>query len=84
MPRSKRVKVISLTKTQKKGSDLKTKIITDIRDSLDAYENVFVFNYENMRTVIFRDVRNHFSDSKICLAKNKVMQAALGKTLEDE
>jgi len=84
MPRSKRVKVISLTKTQPKGADFKRKIINDVREGLDEYENVFVFAFENMRTVVFKDVRTRFADSKICLGKNKLMAAALGKSLEDE
>jgi mRNA turnover protein 4 len=84
MPRSKRVKVVSLTKTQPKGAEFKSKIIADVREGLDKYENVFVFRFENMRTVVFKDVRARFEESKICLGKNKLVQAAIGKTMEDE
>lgn len=84
MPKSKRVKVVSLTKTRPKGAEFKTKIVDDVRDGLDKYENVFAFSFENMRTVIFKNVRARFKDSKICLGKNKLMQNALGKTIEDE
>lgn len=84
MPRSKRVKVVSLTKTQPKGAEFKSKIIDDVRKGLDTHENIFVFAFENMRTAVFKDVRARFADSKICLGKNKLMVAALGKGLEDE
>ena len=57
---------------------------TSEKNGLDEYENVFAFSFENMRTVIFKDVRARFADSKICLGKNKLMQNALGKTEEDE
>ena len=84
MPRSKRVKVVSLTKTQPKGAEFKSKIIADVREGLDKYENVFVFRFENMRTVVFKDVRARFEESKICLGKNKLaiderLQTLLGE-----
>lgn len=76
--------MISLTKTQPKDKDFKSKIIANVRDALDEYENVFTFSYENMRTVVFKDVRARFKSSKICLGKNKVMAAAIGKSEADE
>jgi mRNA turnover protein 4 len=84
MPRSKRAKVVSLTKTQPKDKSHKTKLIADLRDALDEYSSVFVFSYENMRTVVFKEVREHFEGSKISLVKNKVAQVALGKSEADE
>jgi mRNA turnover protein 4 len=84
MPRSKRHKVVSLQRTKPKGKELKSKIIADIRDAIDTYSTAFAFSYENMRTVIFKEVREHFEGSKISLGKNNLMQAALGKKEADE
>jgi mRNA turnover protein 4 len=84
MPRSKRHKVVSLTKVKPKDREHKTKIISDLREAMDTYSSVFVFSFENMRTSVFKDVREHFEGSKISLGKNKLMQTALGKSSEDE
>jgi len=84
MPRSKRHKVVSLTKTKSKDKDFKTAQINELRDAMDEYESVFVFSYENMRTVVFKEVRDHFKGSKIALGKNSLAQTALGKTVETE
>lgn len=37
MPKSKRDKQVSLTRTEKKGRQLKNKLIEQIRDSIDEY-----------------------------------------------
>ena len=84
MPRSKRHKVVSLTKTKSKDKDFKTAQINELRDAMDEYESVFVFSYENMRTVVFKEVRDHFKGSKIALGKNSLAQTAMGKTVETE
>jgi len=84
MPRSKRHKVVSLTKTKAKDKNFKSNQISELRDAMDEYESVFVFSYENMRTVVFKDVREHFRGSKIALGKNSLAQTAMGKTVADE
>ena len=84
MGKSKRNKVISLTKTTKKTKSFKEELITKIKESIDKYENLFVFSHNNMRTNPFRDIQQTFNDSKFFLGKNKVMQLALGKSEEDE
>jgi mRNA turnover protein 4 len=84
MPKSKRVKVVSLTKTGRKDKDFKTAAISTIRDNVENFSNIFVFSFENMRTAVFKDVRIALNDSKIFLGKNKVAQVALGKSEEDE
>lgn len=84
MPRSKRDRRISLTKTASKGRALKEATIETIRESLEEYESLYVFTFENMRSNKFKDFRIEFRDSRFFLGKNKVMQKALGIRREDE
>lgn len=64
MGKSKRNKLVSLTKTKKKTKDFKELLVEKIKGNIDKYENVFVFSHENMRTNPFRDIQQTFSDSK--------------------
>ncbi|XP_053618874.1 mRNA turnover protein 4 homolog [Plodia interpunctella] len=84
MPKSKRDKKVSLTKTNKKGLVLKQKIIEEIRKSLKKYEHVFLFTVDNMRNTKLKDLRNNWKDSRFFFGKNKVMAIALGRTKSDE
>jgi len=85
MPRSKRDKKVSLTKTDKKGLQWKQKIIEDIRGSIEKYPNVFVFSVENMRNNLLKDLRQEWKkDSKFFFGKRRIMQIGLGRTKEDE
>lgn len=84
MPRSKRNKVVSLTKTGPKGRDLKSKYVESIRDAVDEYKNIFVFSYTNMRARQFKDVRVDWRDSRMFMGKNSVAKVALGRTPEEE
>ena len=84
MPKSKRHKVVSLTKTTGKSKDDKTNTIEVLRSAVDEYKNLFAFTYENMRTAAFKDIRSHFKESRLYLGKNKVAHVALGKAEADE
>jgi mRNA turnover protein 4 len=84
MPKSKRAKLVSLTQVKEKRKELKGNLIERIRDCLEKYDDLYVFSYENMRTSVFKDVRQHFSDSRFFLGKNRVMQKALGLDEETE
>lgn len=84
MPRSKRDRKISLTKTSSKGRALKEATIDAIREALESYESLYIFSFENMRSNKFKDFRIKFRDSRFFLGKNKVMQKALGIRREDE
>ncbi|XP_050548951.1 mRNA turnover protein 4 homolog [Daktulosphaira vitifoliae] len=84
MPKSKRDKKISLTRTTKQGSKLKQSIMEKLRDAVDHYENIFVFYTDNMRNGKLKDVRNEWKDSRFFFGKNKVMAYALGKTAQEE
>lgn len=84
MPKSKRDKKISLTRTTKKGLELKQNIIQEIRKCVDAYARIFVFSVENMRNNKLKDVRQEWKHSRFFFGKNKIMALALGKTPETE
>ena len=84
MPRSKRNRVVSLTKTSAKGRDLKTKSIELLRESIEEYKCLYVLKFENMRTSRIRSIRMEWKESKIYLGKHTTAQIALGRTAEDE
>ena len=84
MPKSKRAKVIHMTKVQKKDKDDKAKLFTAIRDAADKYAHIFVFGVEHMRNTYLKNVRTHFSDSRIFFGKTKVMAKALGQSEAEE
>lgn len=83
MPKSKRAKVYHLSKTKKKGRTIKDKLIVDLRECLEKYERVIVFNTINMRNNGLKALRSHWGDSRIFMGKNKVMGIALGRSVEE-
>ncbi|XP_069805152.1 mRNA turnover protein 4 homolog [Dendropsophus ebraccatus] len=84
MPKSKRDKKVSLTKTAKKGLQVKQSLIEELRKCVDTYKYVFVLSVENMRNNKLKDVRNAWKHSRLFFGKNKVMTVALGKDPCDE
>lgn len=77
---------VALTQTEKRATrDHKSNYIQQVRDAIDEHEAVYLFNYENMRSNKFKDVRLEFrGDGRILLGKNKLLQIALGRTPEEE
>lgn len=67
MPKSKRAKVVHLSKVDKKGKELSQKLFSNVRECLDQYQYCFVFSVENMRNTYLKDVRNEFNDSRFAL-----------------
>ncbi|ESN91846.1 hypothetical protein HELRODRAFT_186187 [Helobdella robusta] len=84
MPKSKRNKAVSLTKTKKKGLDNKKLIVTKIHECIEKYKYLYVISVENMRSTKMKDVRQEWGHSRFLFGKNKVMALALGKTKESE
>ncbi|KAK3001583.1 hypothetical protein RJ639_022434 [Escallonia herrerae] len=95
MPKSKRNKTgnpsfllyiwITLSKTKKKGRGQKENIVNSIRDAVESYNSVYVFNFENMRNLKFKEFRDQLrSNSRFFLGSNKVMQVSLGRSVADE
>ena len=64
MPKSKRAKVVHLTKTDKKGKELSQKLFANVQEAADNFEHIFVFAVENMRNSYLKAVRAEFSDSR--------------------
>jgi len=84
MPRSKRDKKISLTKTAKHGMEWKKKMVTELRESAETYSSIYVFRVVGMTGSGLRQLRKAWRDSRLFLGKNKVMALALGKSPESE
>ncbi|KAJ4290436.1 mRNA turnover and ribosome assembly protein [Kalmusia sp. IMI 367209] len=84
MPKSKRAKVVHLSKTDKKGKELSQKLFANVQEAADNFQFIFVFAVENMRNSYLKEVRAEFSDSRIFFGKTKVMAKALGQTPAEE
>lgn len=85
MPRAKRDKKISLTKTERKGLQWKQQIVDDIRNCVEKYPNIFLFSVQNMRNNLLKELRSEWKkDSRFIFGKNRVMQLALGKSEAEE
>jgi len=89
MPKSKRNKVTTLSKTTKKvGLEFKQNMIDKIRQSVDDYSNLFVFSVDNMRNTHLQAVRDAWkSENKkglFFMGKNRVMAVALGREESEE
>lgn len=64
MPKSKRAKVVHLSKTTKKGKELTIRLYTNIRECIPNYPYIYVFRVDNMRNTYLKDVRTQLSDSR--------------------
>lgn len=85
MPRSKRAKVVHLSKVEKKGKDLSIKLFAAVQESASNHDHCFVFDVTNMRNTFLKDVRLDLAaDSRLFFGKTKVMAKALGMTAEEE
>jgi len=84
MPKSKRDKKISLTRTKKKGLETKQNLVEEMRKCVDEYARIFVFSVEHMRNNKLKDVRMEWRHSRFFLGKNKVMGLALGRSAAEE
>ena len=84
MPKSKRSKPYSLTVPKKKGSELKAKLLQDVRGCVDKHAYAYAFSVRNMRNSKLKDVRTLWEGSRFFLGKNRVMAIALGSSPENE
>lgn len=77
--------LVNLTRTGKKGKELKGNLIEQIRGSLETFSTVYVFAIENMRTELLQAARSELKGrARFFIGKNRVMAKALGTTLENE
>jgi len=76
---------VSLTKTDRKGLAWKQRIIDDIRFCVEKYPNIFVFQVQNMRNNLLKDLRQEWKrNSRFIFGKNRIMQIGLGRTKAEE
>lgn len=79
------VLAVSLTKTDRKGLPWKQRIIDDVRFCVGKYPNIFVFQVQNMRNNLLKDLRQEWKqNSRFIFGKNRIMQIALGRTKAEE
>jgi len=64
MPKSKRARVVHLSKVEKKGKVLSTKLYANVREAADEHQYCFVFSVENMRNNQLQKIRTEFADSR--------------------
>jgi hypothetical protein len=63
MPKSKRNKLVTLSKTKKKGKVQKESLVKSVRDCLDDYSSIYVFSFENMRNTKFKEFKEDLKSS---------------------
>lgn len=57
----------------------------DIRFCVGKYPNIFVFQVQNMRNSLLKDLRQELKkNSRFIFGKNRVMQIGLGRTKSEE
>ena len=54
---------MTLSKTKKKGKEHKESIVNSIRDAVEKYNSVYVFTFENMRNLNFKEFRDQLKSS---------------------
>jgi mRNA turnover protein 4 len=86
MPRAKRNKVISLTKTPKRNTrNAKSAHIDAVQEAAQKYPTIVVFYVANLRNTHLQEVRSLWKEnSKVIFGKNKVVAKALGHDPESE
>ncbi|QDZ23055.1 mRNA turnover protein [Chloropicon primus] len=85
MPRSKRQRVVTLSKVSKKQREWKEGLIEKVRDAVDKFPSVYVFKYKDMKNNSFKALRDKLRESsRFFLGSNKVLQVALGREAADE
>jgi mRNA turnover protein 4 len=77
MPKSKRAKVVHLSKTDKKGKELSQKLFANVQEAADSFQHIFVFAVENMRNSYLKDVRAEFSDSRYVTCRSCIREQHL-------
>ena len=83
-PKSKRAKVVQLTKADKQGFEAKEKLVSDVQESIDEYAFIYLFKVNNMRNSKLKDIRQKWRQSRFFMGRNKVLALAFGKSEEEE
>lgn len=64
MPKSKRARVVHLSKTKKKGKELTLRLHASVQECVPNYPYIYVFRVDNMRNTYLKDVRSQLKDSR--------------------
>ncbi|KAJ7675681.1 ribosomal protein L10-domain-containing protein [Mycena polygramma] len=85
MPKSKRSKLVSLTKVAKKTKEQKGAMIKDLQENSEKWKYCWLFQVGAMRNTHLKTVRKLWKDSaRIFFGRSAVMAKALGTTPEEE
>jgi hypothetical protein len=86
MPKSKRSKVTTLSKTPLRSTKAsKSALVTDLQSQIDQYDYVWLFSVGDMRNEGLKEVRGQWRGTgRFYFGKGKVMAKALGETPETE
>lgn len=86
MGRSRRERVVTLTKTRKQKFEKENKqeFLQNVRSKIDDYARIYVFSSENMRNSLLKGLRAQWKDSRFIFGRKRVMQVALGRNVEEE
>lgn len=86
MGRSRREKVVALTKTRKRmqGRNSKEAVVQEVRDLIDKYERIYVFSALSMRNVLMKSLREKWYDSTFYFGRKRLVQIAMGNTVQEE
>ncbi|KAE9392838.1 mRNA turnover protein 4-like protein [Gymnopus androsaceus JB14] len=85
MPKSKRSKLVSLTKVDKKTREHKTAMMENVKENADKWKYCWLFEVGAMRNTHLKTVRNLWKDSaRIFFSRSALLAKALGTTPEEE
>lgn len=86
MPRTKRNKLVSLTKTPKRNTrSAKGELIDQIQQTAEKYPTCCVFLLTNQRTTYLQEVRSLWKEnSRIFVGKNRLIAKAIGLDEQNE
>lgn len=84
MPKSRKAKPISLTRTKSAGKPGKASLIDDIQHAATKYPTCYVFRCNDMRTSKIKELRaKMMKDSRFFFGKKTVMRVALGRNEQE-
>ncbi|CAI5530475.1 unnamed protein product, partial [Closterium sp. Naga37s-1] len=80
MPKSKRNRLVTLSRVTKKGREQKESLVEAVRAAVEEYSDVYVFEFDNMRNTKLKELRDELKGvCRFFLGANKVLQVALGR-----
>mmetsp|Transcript_7895 Transcript_7895/g.21747 ORF Transcript_7895/g.21747 Transcript_7895/m.21747 type:complete len:227 (-) Transcript_7895:97-777(-) len=87
MPKSRKNKVVSLTKVKRKPGekrDKKDKLIDQVRSHAAKFPRAYLMSISNSRTTAIQELRAKFRPGVLVCAKNTLMKRALGTSASTE